>query len=128
MIEYDFPSLKVKMEVAAGFYVRSFARDIGSQLCGGGYCKSLRREAVGKIAVSSAIKLAEVVESELKSPEQLLELPYLKLSDVECQRFKMGQRLLIDTDEKSYLVQNSKAETFGVGKINQGVLQPKVVF
>lgn len=54
VLSLDFPVVKVRLTVAAGFYVRSFARDLGEALgLGGGICQQLRRVGVGDITINN---------------------------------------------------------------------------
>jgi len=59
IVSYVFPELEVELEVAAGFYVRSFARDLGEALAGGGMCTELRRTAIENVSVDEAVKVDE---------------------------------------------------------------------
>lgn len=47
LVSYKFPIIEVDMTVSSGFYVRSFAFDIGSKLGTGAYLKKLKRVSVG---------------------------------------------------------------------------------
>jgi len=62
ILRYTFPELEIRLEVAAGFYVRSFARDLGEMVAGAGMCAELRRTAIEQISVEGAPKLGEVAE------------------------------------------------------------------
>jgi len=62
ILRYAFPELEVRLEVAAGFYVRSFARDLGEMVAGAGMCAELRRTAIEQISVEAALKVSEVAE------------------------------------------------------------------
>ncbi len=57
VIRYAPPErLLVYIRCGKGFYVRSFARDIGEQLGCGAYLAALRRTAIGPYSVSQAIQ------------------------------------------------------------------------
>ena len=56
IISYKYPFLKIKLSVSSGFYIRSFANDLGKELKTGAYLKSLERTAVGGFSADYALK------------------------------------------------------------------------
>jgi tRNA pseudouridine55 synthase len=62
LVAYEWPLVTVAIDCAKGFYVRSFARDLGRTLGTGGHCATLRRTAVGPFTEAMAIRLDDVPE------------------------------------------------------------------
>ena len=60
LIDYNPPELKLKLTVGSGFYVRSFANDLGKKLKTGAYLKSLIRTQVSDFKIDEAITMADV--------------------------------------------------------------------
>ncbi len=58
--------LKVKLLVKSGFYVRSFANDLGKMLKTGGYLKELVRTRVGNFTIQEAITLEDFEKGNLE--------------------------------------------------------------
>lgn len=58
LVDYNYPELKIKVNVSSGTYVRSLAVDIGDSLGVGAYCSQLRRLSIDKWRVSEARVLA----------------------------------------------------------------------
>ena len=58
--KYEFPLVKIKLEVSAGTYIRSIARGIGAKLGMGAYLYNLKRTRIGEAALQDAIKLADL--------------------------------------------------------------------
>ena len=56
-ISYNYPILKVKLEVSAGTYIRAFARDLGKEIGSGAYLKNLKRTKIGKYSVKEAVRV-----------------------------------------------------------------------
>ena len=54
-LSYEWPMLHLAIDCAHGFYVRSLARDLGSELGTGGHCASIRRTAVGPFTIEEAV-------------------------------------------------------------------------
>jgi len=63
LLDYDWPVATVELLTGKGFYVRSFARDLGLALGTGGHCASLRRTAVGPFTEAEARTLEELPET-----------------------------------------------------------------
>ena len=57
VLSYAWPYLDVRLVTGPGFYVRSFARDLGEALGTGGYIEELERTRVGTYAKEDAIRL-----------------------------------------------------------------------
>ncbi len=78
LLKYEWPWVDLFIHCAKGFYVRSLARDLGEALNTGGYCKSIRRTAVGPFDESMAIALDDVptplTEEHLISVNRALEM------------------------------------------------------
>jgi tRNA U55 pseudouridine synthase TruB len=60
LVDYDYPSLKVRAKVSSGTYIRSLAEDIGQALGTGAYCQELRRTKVADWSVDEAQSLGDL--------------------------------------------------------------------
>jgi tRNA pseudouridine55 synthase len=54
LLEYAYPSLKIRTHVGSGTYIRSLAVDIGTLLGTGAYCKALRRTRIANWDIADA--------------------------------------------------------------------------
>jgi len=72
LLDYQWPNLTLRIHCRKGFYVRALARDLGKALDTGGWCRSIRRTAVGPFTIEQATRLDDVPE--LLRPEDLLTL------------------------------------------------------
>ena len=54
ILEYNYPTLKIRCEVSSGTYIRALAEDIGKALQTGAYLTTLRRTKVGKYDIKDA--------------------------------------------------------------------------
>jgi len=61
IIDYNYPFLKLRVDVSSGTYIRSLAEDIGSDLGTGAYCKDLRRISIDRWTIDSALNLVQSV-------------------------------------------------------------------
>lgn len=59
LLEYAYPTLRVRASVSSGTYIRTLAEDIGKTLGTGAYCTELRRTRVGEWDIAQAQTLAD---------------------------------------------------------------------
>ncbi len=126
ILSYDFPKLEIELEVAAGFYVRAFARDLGNALTGGGMCEFLRRTRVGDLSVDDAESIDHVTMP-IDPAFILRDLPQREIPTGRAQDFAAGRAFpFAGTSGGKFLVMVGK-HALGVGEIVCGNLQPRVV-
>lgn len=58
LLDYSYPSMKIRTNVSSGTYIRSLAEDIGKELGVGAYCEELRRIRIGEFDIADANVLA----------------------------------------------------------------------
>ena len=59
LVNYTYPSLKIRVHVSSGTYIRSLAVDIGEALGVGAYCRELRRTKIADFDIKNARKLVD---------------------------------------------------------------------
>ena len=124
-------SVEIELSVASGFYVRSFARDLGNIITRGGICSELRRTSAGELLVKDALDVESVdLETSFLSPTNILtkfkkvDIMQERLADFVAGRafpiseFENGTRVLVDCENK----------TVGMAEIVDNKLQPRIVF
>ena len=62
LLDYTYPSLKIRTHVGSGTYIRSLAVDIGRALGTGAYCGALRRTRIADWSIDDAKRLNEYVQ------------------------------------------------------------------
>lgn len=60
ILEYDFPSVKIRAHVSSGTYIRTLGEDLGKILKTGAYCRQLRRTKIADFKISQAITLKDL--------------------------------------------------------------------
>ncbi len=63
LIRYEWPWVDVRLVTGSGFYVRSFARDLGEALGTGGYVEQLERTRVGTFTKEQALRISDLRRS-----------------------------------------------------------------
>lgn len=57
LLDYTYPTLKIRTHVSSGTYIRSLAEDIGNVLGTGAYCSELRRITIGDMHINDAMDM-----------------------------------------------------------------------
>ncbi len=130
ILDFNFPVVKLRLTVAAGFYVRSFARDLGEALgLGGGICQQLRRIAVGPVTVDKSIKAIESAKvDDLIMPEKILTIPRVEIDPGRIDDFLQGRAFRFDNNLEEKFMVLSEGRFLGVGEMKCGNLQPRLGF
>jgi tRNA pseudouridine55 synthase len=131
-ISLEGPDLLFEAEVSSGTYLRSLARDLGSELGCGAHLRELRRLQVGDFRVEHAFSLEAIRsgEARLIPPlEALRHLPRVEIDWESARRVRLGQpvqdRAVAEDSGPVALVHSG--ELVAVAEPGKGGLQPKVV-
>ena len=63
LIRYEWPCVDIRLVTGSGFYVRSFARDLGDAVGTGGYVEQLERTRVGDYTREQALHITDLRRS-----------------------------------------------------------------
>ncbi len=130
LIEYVYPAVVVDLQVGAGFYVRSLARDVAADVGTLGHCTALRRTAVGAMQLADATTVE--AQGELIDPRFVLPhlprvgIPPLRVGDFSAGRAFDHRELVAVQEGEKFLVEVA-GRTIGVGEKVCGKVQPRVV-
>lgn len=98
--EYAAGVARIRLSTSAGFYVRSFAHDLGQQLGCGAHLAGLRRSRAGEFTLADAVPLgaieregAAAVSGVIPLDRLLLHLPGVVLTDRGARRAGHGNGL-----------------------------------
>ena len=101
--KYNPPYLTIKINCSKGFYVRSFAHELGNKIGTGAYLKSLNRIVSGDMFIENSVPLNLLIE-QLKHKDYsnlitnfdtvLSHMPKENLTEEESIKLKSGQKIL----------------------------------
>ncbi|WP_290949675.1 tRNA pseudouridine(55) synthase TruB [Fibrobacter sp.] len=77
----EFATFDIECVCSKGTYVRALGRDIARALKTCGCVSQIRRHRIGKVSVESAVRGEDLTREHLKSVEEVLDFPVLKLDD-----------------------------------------------
>ena len=80
----EFATFDIECVCSKGTYVRALGRDIARALGTCGCVSQIRRHRIGKVSVESAVRGEDLTREHLKSVEQVLDFPVVKLDDDRC--------------------------------------------
>jgi len=87
------PTALVALRVAAGTYVRSFARDLGEALGVPAHLAGLVRTRAGGVDLASAVPIDEIATTAGIAAADALPLPRSTVDEAQAARLRQGQRL-----------------------------------
>jgi len=98
--EYAEGAAEVKLVCSSGFYVRSFAHDLGQALGCGAYLEALRRTVAGSFTLAHAVPLADIVADPAAAAGRMIpmdclltDLPAAVLTEQGLRRASHGNTL-----------------------------------
>ena len=92
LINYDFNTkeLIIRLAVSKGFYVRSFARDLGNLLNCDAIIKELRRTKIDNISIDKAKKLEDISINDIIPIDSYFDFPRVEVNDYIKKLVKNG--------------------------------------
>lgn len=94
VVSYDYPHLRLRVDVSSGTYIRSLAHDLGHLLRCGGYLKDLRRTKVGEWDVENAVTPEEAKWTNVMPlKDVLVDLPKIDVTPEEADHLRHGRKI-----------------------------------
>lgn len=121
------PSALIRLEVKAGTYIRSFARDLGEQLGSAAFLAGLVRVQAGRISLRDAVSADGLSQAAGLAPEEVLPLPAVQLSGEEARRVRLGQRLPPQFTDTAQLLDPS-GRLVAIARVEAGRMKLLAVF
>ncbi|WP_372370435.1 tRNA pseudouridine(55) synthase TruB [Candidatus Uabimicrobium sp. HlEnr_7] len=130
LIDYNYPSLTLKVKCGSGTYIRSLARDIGEGLGVGGYVRKLRRTQVGDFRIEDSSTINEIsIQSMLRLEDVAVRYQRIDLNNEYLIRICNGQKIA----QPQILEKDFRFPTFlwidnrviAIAKISDGVVSSR---
>lgn len=123
----QLPTAVFSIQVQAGTYIRSFARDLGEQLGCGAFLSGLVRTAAGRITLDDTVPADELAAAEGLDPLSVLPFPAVHLTAAEAARVRQGQRLRPEFEGTAALV-DENGRLAAVARNEDGRMKYHAVF
>jgi tRNA pseudouridine55 synthase len=129
MLRYGWPEVEFRCTVSAGTYVRSLARDAGDALGIGAHLTTLRREAIGRLRVESAVALHQIAPGmRVLSPAEVVgHLPRVDLAELAGQAVRHGRAVPNGWSVHGTVAMLLDGALLAVGTADEDVIKPMVV-
>jgi tRNA pseudouridine55 synthase len=133
VLSLDGPDLRLDVHCGSGTYVRALARDLGEILRTGAHLTGLRRTAVGRHSVESAISAEDLDDPirtarALRAPaEALSHLPAVEVDGEEARRIRSGQPVAADPSLTGLHRAILGSVLVAVGECREGSFHPRTV-
>jgi tRNA pseudouridine55 synthase len=134
VIKAEADTLTYQTTVSKGTYIRSLTEQFAALTGNLATTIQLQRLAVDKLELTQAVKLSELSadnwQKQLISPDHILTLPQLLLSDEEAAKFMNGRFIELSFhSEKEFLVmKRSNLQTLGIARLlPENLLKPDIV-
>jgi tRNA pseudouridine55 synthase len=130
ILDYDWPTLTLRIRCGKGTYIRSIARDLGERLGVGGYIETLHRDYVGVFRTEDAIpypKIADWRDYWLPMTRAVEHYPQYLLSDDQADRIRYGQRIPIEAPVGRIAARRDD-DLVALGSVEDGEFRPTTVF
>ena len=132
ILEYSWPTIRLRIDCGKGTYVRSIARDLGNALGVGGHVTELHRDRIGEFTLEQSIPPDAIREEALRATHPLVaplrELPRWRATDEQVLQLRFGRPIsqqLPDAEEA--LALDADDELIAIGKAIAGKFQPTKV-
>lgn len=105
--DHPFPTALLELTVAAGTYIRSFARDLGVALGTPAHLSGLVRTASGGVELERASDLQRIADATPIPAVEALGLPVLTLDEQQVVAVRQGKRPSLGVTTRSALVDDA---------------------
>lgn len=100
LLDYEYPSLRLKIECGSGTYVRSLGRDLAGSLGTSAVMSALTRTAIGSFCVDEAVSVEELDEQSIRKNltaplSALSQLAQVQLNAAQLEVIRHGRRVAL---------------------------------
>lgn len=129
LVEFAGDTLRFRVSVSAGTYVRAIARDLGDTLGLGAHLVALRRERIGSLDVADAVPLDQLrAATPLLPPEAVLpDLPRQAIDEAEAAAVRHGRQVPATAETTGLVGLMHQGTLLAIGDAVGGMVQPRVV-
>ena len=116
--EHDVITARISLHVGSGFYVRSFARDLGEKLGTSAICSALQRDQVGNFSLINAVSVDDISEKCLipLTPEHF-DLSSILLSDQQKKDILHGKTIAFEDSRQAEMTQKDSEQVKMTGMV-----------
>ena len=123
ILEFEYPTLQIKLKVSKGTYIRSIARDLGHKLGVGAHLTKLVRTEQGKFSLLNATTFKNLHEQNILDLDKVFsETSCIEISSSQLKDLEHGRRPPFNNSNKGLVILKYANKIAGLARIDNGEL------
>ena len=123
ILEFEYPTLQIKLKVSKGTYIRSIARDLGHKLGVGAHLTKLVRTGQGNFSLVNATTFENLNEQKILDLDKVFyETSCIEISSSQLKDLEHGRRPFFNNSNKGLVILKHANKIAGLARIHNGEL------
>ena len=123
ILEFEYPTLQIKLKVSKGTYIRSIARDLGHKLGVGAHLTKLVRTGQGDFSLVNATTFENLNEQKILDLDKVFyETSCIEISSSQLKDLEHGRRPSFNNFNKGLVILKHANKIAGLARIDNGEL------
>ena len=123
ILEFEYPTLQIKLKVSKGTYIRSIARDLGHKLGVGAHLTKLVRTGQGDFSLVNATTFENLNEQKILDLDKVFtETSCIEISSSQLKDLEYGRRPPLTNPNKGLVILKHANKIAGLARIDNGEL------
>ena len=123
ILEFEYPTLQIKLKVSKGTYIRSIARDLGHKLGVGAHLTKLVRTGQGDFSLINATTFENLNEQKILDLDKVFtETSCIEISSSQLKDLEHGRRPPLTNSNKGLVILKYANKIAGLARIDNGEL------
>ena len=123
ILEFEYPTLQIKLKVSKGTYIRSIARDLGQKLGVGAHLTKLVRTGQGDFSLVNATTFENLNEQKILDLDKVFtETSCIEISSSQLKDLEHGRRPPLTNSNKGLVILKYANKIAGLARIDNGEL------
>lgn len=120
----DRDTVKGRISVSSGFYVRSFAAELAAKLGTAGTLEALERVRCGPFTSDKSLRMENVSENDSAGIEDVLDnMGKILMNDDDIMKLRNGQSIEYGFPDGRYLLMNESSTNIIIGECSSGTMR-----
>ena len=123
ILEFEYPTLQIKLKVSKGTYIRSIARDLGHKLGVGAHLTKLVRTGQGDFSLVNATTFENLNEQKILNLDKVFsKTSCIEISSSQLKDLEHGRRPPFNNSNKGLVILKYANKIAGLARIDNGEL------
>ena len=123
ILEFEYPTLQIKLKVSKGTYIRSIARDLGQKLGVGAHLTKLVRTGQGDFSLVNATTFENLNQQKILNLDKVFsKTSCIEISSSQLKDLEHGRRPPFNNSNKGLVILKYANKIAGLARIDNGEL------